>query len=149
MATQDGTITMHTTGSPAATLARYGPGYAALVGLVALAIILQAVFAGEFVEPGTHSGWLDAHQVNADVTTVLSVITAGYAIVLLRRVARSLVIGSIVLVVVLVAMEALGHAITHSGDHNLTPVHVPLALAAFGLTIWLSVRARTLRRSAI
>jgi hypothetical protein len=27
-------------------------------------------------------------------------------------------------------------------------VHVPLALLAFGLTIWLSVRARNLRKSA-
>jgi hypothetical protein len=42
---------------------------------------------------------------------------------------------------------AIGHAIADSGSNGLTPVHIPLALLAFGLTIWLSVRARTLRRS--
>ena len=131
-----------------AALARYGPGYAALIGLVALAILLQAVFAGEFIEPGAHSGWLNAHAVNADVATALAVIAAGYAFALLRHAARSLVIGSLVLVVLMAALEAIGHAISDSGDDSLTPVHVPLALLAFGLTIWLSVRARTLRRSS-
>jgi hypothetical protein len=66
--------------------------------------------------------------------------------VLLREAARSLAIGSVVLVALVIALVAIGHAITGSGDNGLTPVHIPLALLAFGLTIWLSVRARTLRR---
>lgn len=134
--------------SPAAhVLARFGPGYAALIGLVALAILVQGVLAGVFIEPGTQKGALDAHQVNADVALALSVVAAIYAFLLLRAVAPALVIGSVVLVVLMVALVAIGHAITGSSDNGLTPVHVPLALLAFGLTIWLSVRARTLRRS--
>lgn len=141
-------IATHTAGSAGATLARYGPGYAALVGLVALSILLQAVFAGEFIEPRSSGGWLNAHEANATVATALALISAIYATVLLRRVARSLVIGSFVLFLVLAVMAELGYAIHDSGDDNLTPVHVPLALLAFGLTIWLSVRARSLRRAA-
>jgi hypothetical protein len=132
----------------AATLSRYGPGYAALVGLVALAILVQGVLAGIFVEPGTHGGALNAHDVNADVTLGLAIVAAGYAIAFLRQAARSLAIGSVVLVVLLIALVSIGHAITGSGDDGLTPVHVPLALLAFGLTVWLSVRARSLRRTS-
>jgi hypothetical protein len=134
--------------SSARALSRYGPGYAALVGLVALAILLQAVFAGVFIEPGAHSGWLNAHDINADVALGISIVAAVYAFVLLRQSARSLVIGSVALVALLIALVAIGHAITGSGDHGLTPVHIPLALLAFGLTIWLSVRARSLRLSS-
>ena len=129
--------------------ARYGPGFAALVGLVSLAILVQAVLAGIFIQPGGHKGALDAHDVNADVTIGLSPLIAMiYALVLLRRPGRSLAIGSVVLFVLLVIQDSLGHAITGSGDNSLTAVHVPLALVAFGLTIWLSLHARTLRNAS-
>lgn len=133
--------------SAAQALARFGPGYAALVGLVALAIVVQGVLAGVFIEPGAHSGALNAHDINADVTLGLSIVAAIYAFALLRTAAPSLVIGSVVLVGLIIALVAIGHAITGSSDNGLTPVHVPLALLAFGLTIWLSLRARSLRRS--
>jgi len=128
-------------------LAHHGPAFAALIGLTSLAILLQGVFAGVFVEPGTHSGWLNAHDVNADVASALAVVSAIYAAVWLRTAARSLLIGSVVLAVLTIALTAIGHAIAGSGDNGLTPVHVPLALLAFGLAIWLSVRARTLRKA--
>jgi hypothetical protein len=74
--------------SPAAqALARFGPGYAALIGLVALAILVQGVLAGMFIEPGAHSGALNAHDVNADVALGLSIVAAIYAFALLRTVA--------------------------------------------------------------
>ncbi len=60
----------------AQALARFGRGYAALVGLVALAILLQGIFAGVFIEPGSHSGALNAHNVNANVTLGLSIVAA-------------------------------------------------------------------------
>ena len=134
--------------SSRARVSRFGPGYAALVGLVALAILLQGIFAGVFIEPGSHSGALNAHDVNADVALGLAIVAAGYAIAFLRDTAPALVIGSVVLVALLIALVAIGHAITGSGDDDLTPVHVPLALFAFGLTIWLSVRARSLRKAS-
>jgi len=130
------------------TLQRDGPIFAALVGLQALAILLQAVFAGGFIRSGSHPGWLDAHDANADAVIGLAVVTAIFALVRLRAVARSLAIGAVVLAVLVVAQDAIGHAITGSHDDGLIPVHVPLALLIFGLTIWLSARARTLRRAA-
>lgn len=129
-------------------LRRNGPIFASLVGLTALAILLQAVFAGEFIEHGKHSSWLSAHDVNGDVVIGLAVVTAVFALVRLRAAARSLTIGAIVLAVAVVVQDVIGHAITQSNDDGLVPVHVPLAMVIFALTIWLSVRARTLRRSA-
>src|SRR5579863_4245115 len=117
-------------------LTRHGPPFAALIGLTALAVLLQGVFAGVFVEPGVHHGWLTDHDVNAYVTTALGAVSAVYAAIYLRAVARILVAGSVVLVLLLAALTAIGHAIVDSNDHGLTPVHVPLALLAFGLTIW-------------
>ncbi len=134
--------------SPSEVLQRNGPIFAALVGLTALAVLLQAVFAGEFIEHGTHSSWRSAHDANADVVIGLAVVSAVFALARLRAVARSLVLGAVVLAVLVIAQDAIGHAITQSHEDSLIPVHVPLALAIFGLTIWLSIRARTLRRAA-
>jgi hypothetical protein len=123
--------------------------FTALVGLIALAILLQAVFAGEFVDRvHTPGGWLNAHDANADVATALAIVTAGYAFVALRAAARSLVIGSVLLALALIAQTAIGHAITANGDDGLLALHIPLALATFGLTIWLSAKARALRLAA-
>jgi hypothetical protein len=130
-------------------LARSGPVFAALVGLTALAILLQAVFAGEFVDRASiGSGWLHAHEVNGDVAEGLAVVTALFALVKLRAVARSLVIGSAVLAVAVIAQAEIGRAITDNGHDALLVIHIPLALAVFGLTIWLSVKARQLRHAA-
>jgi hypothetical protein len=128
-------------------LARSGPVFAALVGLTTLAILLQAVFAGEFVDRSGRAGWLSAHNANADVTVALAVITAVYAIVVLRRRAPALMVGAIVLAVLVGAQTAIGHAITDNGDDGLLVIHVPLAMLVFGLAIWLSAKSRSLRRA--
>ena len=129
-------------------LARTGPIFAALIGLTTLAILLQAVFAGEFVDRSHTGGWLSAHNANAVVVIALAVITAIYAVVALRNTARALVIGSIVLAVLVIVQTVIGHAITDDNDNGLLVIHVPLAMLAFGLTIWLSVKARSLRKAA-
>jgi hypothetical protein len=132
----------------ARALARSGPIFAALTGLTSLAILLQGLFAGEFIGHGAHGGWLSAHDVNGYVVVVLAVAAAVYAVVALRSAARPLAIGAVVLAVLVIAQDGLGHAITDSNDDGLTVIHVPLALLAFGLTIWLSVSARVMRRAA-
>ena len=65
--------------------------FAALAGLTSLSILLQGIFAGVFIEPGVHSGWLNAHNVNADVATALGVLTAVYAVLLGHRIGRPIV----------------------------------------------------------
>ena len=131
-----------------AALVRSGPVFAALTGLTSLAILLQAVFAGEFIDPTSHGGWLSAHDVNADVVIGLAVVTALYAVVALRTAARPLVIASVVLALAVAAQTAIGHAISDSNDKGLLVIHLPLALLVFGLTIWLSVSARRMRKAA-
>src|ERR1700688_598845 len=81
----------------ATTLARSGPKFAALTGLTSLAILLQGVFAGEFIDHGAHGGWLNAHDVNGYVVVVLALATAVYAVMALRATARPLAVGSVVL----------------------------------------------------
>jgi hypothetical protein len=76
------------------------------------------------------------------------VATAAYAWVVLRSASRPLAVGSVVLAVLVIAQDAIGHAITDNGSDGLIAVHVPLALIVFGLTIWLSVSARVMRRAA-
>ena len=131
----------------APALARSGPKFAALTGLTSLAILAQGVFAGEFIDHGAHGAWLNAHDVNGYLVVVLAVVTAAYAVVYLRAEARPLAIGSAVLAVLVIAQDAIGHAITDNGSDGLIAVHVPLALIVFGLTIWLSVSARVMRRA--
>lgn len=129
-------------------LARSGPLFAALTGLTSLAILLEAVFAGEFIDRSSNAGWLSAHNVTADVAIALAVLTAVYAVVALRNAARVLVNGSLVLAALMIVQTAIGHAITNDNDNGLLVIHIPLALLVFGLTIWLSVSARTLRKAA-
>lgn len=129
-------------------LARSGPVFAALVGLTTLAILLQAVFAGEFVDRAKTGGWLSAHNANAIVVIALAVITAIYAVAMLRASARPLVIGSVVLAVLVIVQTVIGHAITDDNDNGLLVIHIPLAMLVFGLAIWLSAKARNLRRAA-
>jgi hypothetical protein len=132
----------------AAALAHSGPIFAALTGLTSLAILLQGVFAGEFIGHGAHGGWLSAHDVNGYVVVVFAVATAVYAMVTLRSAARPLASAAVVLAVLVIAQDAIGHAITDNGDDGLTVIHVPLALFVFGMTIWLSASARAMRRAA-
>jgi hypothetical protein len=129
-------------------LARSGPIFAALVGLTTLAILLQAVFAGEFVDRAKTGGWLSAHNTNAIVVIALAVFTAIYAVATLRASARPLVIGSVVLAVLLIIQTVIGHAITDDNDNGLLVIHIPLAMLVFGLAIWLSAKARSLRKAA-
>ena len=119
-----------------------------LVGLTAVGVLLQAVTAGVFVGQDGRDSWINAHGVIADVTWVLALVTAVYA---LRRVRptghRRLWIGSALLFVLALAQTGIGHLITDAGMDGLIVVHVPLAMLIFGLAAWLSHAAVTARRA--
>jgi hypothetical protein len=114
--------------------------FTALAALTALAILLQAVLAGQFVDRTGRGGWINAHAINADVVLALALLTAAYSMATMRRSARELAIGSAVLAVLVIIQLAIGHAITHQNDDGLLAIHVPLAMAIFGLSVWLNVR---------
>jgi hypothetical protein len=123
--------------------------FASLVGLTALIILLQGVFAGVFLE---HDGerdksasYIDAHANGAHAATVLAIAAALLAVVKLRA-RKPLVVGSVLLAVLLLAEAYIGGLIRDEGKDTLTAVHVPLAMGIMGVTVWLSLKAVQLRR---
>jgi hypothetical protein len=121
--------------------------FSALVGLTSLAIFVQAVTAGEFVSQKHRGGWIDAHDIVADVVAVLALATMIFTIVVMRKSSRALVTGTIVLFVLVVIQIFLGHQITDNNQDWLIGIHVPLAFIIFGIAIWLPINAVALRRA--
>lgn len=122
--------------------------FSALTGLAALAVLLQGLWAGIFLEHDGQrddaSGWIDVHARGGEVALVLAV--AATAVALWRHRARKdLWIGGLVLVVLLVLESYLGGLIRDDGKDTLTAVHVPLAMAIMAVSVWLPLRARSRR----
>ncbi len=121
------------------------PVYSALIGLSALVVLLQGLWAGIFLEHDGErdaaSSWIDVHARGADLAILLGVLATGYALWKLRP-RRDLWVGSLVLTVLLVLEAYLGGLVRDDGQDTLTAVHVPLAMALMGLAVWLPLRAR-------
>jgi hypothetical protein len=123
--------------------------YTVLIGLAAVAIVLQGVWAGLFLRPGSAGGadWLEVHARGGEVALVLSGLATVVGFVRLRQ-RRGLWIGAGALTGLLVLEAYIGGLIKDSGKDSLTPVHVPLALAIMGLAAWLFARSRRVTRPA-
>jgi heme A synthase len=121
--------------------------FSILAGLTTLAVFTQAVIAGEFVSQDHRKGWINVHDVVADVVAALALATMIFSIVTLRKVSRALMIGTIILFVLVVIQIFLGHQITDNNQDWLIGIHVPLAFIIFGIAIWLPIRSVTLRRA--
>ncbi len=114
--------------------------YLSLIGLAALVILFQAVWAGLFIQEGQEysATWVEVHARGADVAIALSVIAAVLAFVKLRARA-DLWIGAAVMAVVLVVEAYIGGIV---GDHpGITVVHFPLGMALMALAVYLPMRA--------
>jgi len=118
--------------------------FSALTGLTALAVLLQGLWAGIFLEHDGKrddaSSWIDVHARGGDIAILLAAIATVYAFTRLRQ-RRDLVIGAAVLTVLLLVEAWLGGQIRDASKDTLTAVHVPLAMALMGLSVWLPVRA--------
>jgi hypothetical protein len=121
-----------------------------LVGLTALAVLLQAVWAGIFLqhdgERDAASKWIDVHARGGEIAIVLALLATIVALVRLRR-RKDLWIGSAALTVLLIVESYIGGLIRDDSKDTLTAVHIPLAMAVTALVIWLPMRARS--RNAI
>ena len=115
--------------------------YSVLIGLAALAVLLQGLWAGLFVHEGKdyQPSWVDVHARGAEISIALAAAATITAYVKLRS-RRDLLIGSAVLTVLLVVEAYLGGLIGDSPA--VTAVHFPLALALTALVVWLPLRAR-------
>ena len=132
------------------TQPRGNPIYAILIGLAALGVLLQGLWAGIFLE---HDGnrpdkWVNIHARGAEVTIVITVLAFVAALVWLRH-RRDLLIGTAVLAVALVVEAYIGGRITDDGNDTLTAIHVPLAMAVMGLAVWLPFRTRSGRSARV
>lgn len=138
------TTTNDTLDTPAAR--PRSPLYGALIGVAALVVLLQGLWAGVFLEHDgardSASGWIDIHARGADVAIVLGIAATIVAFVKLRE-RRDLWIGGAVFVVLLILESYLGGLIRDQSKDVLTAVHVPLAMGIMGLAVWLPFRAHT------
>lgn len=118
--------------------------FTSVIGLAAVVVLLQAVWAGLFVREGKDysQGWVEVHSRGADVAIGLGVIA--FVILLVRlRARRDLLIGTAVFVIALVLEAYIGGLI---GDtSSMTVVHFPLAMVIMGLAVWLPFRATRVR----
>jgi hypothetical protein len=116
-----------------------------LVWMTTTAVFCQAVIAGQFVSQDGKDTWITVHGVVADVSWVLTFISAGYAFFALRTYFPILVRWSGVLFVVTLFQTGIGHLITDKGMDWLIMVHVPLAFVVFAAAGYLSVWAVRVR----
>ena len=130
---------------PEPVAVRRDPLFRILIGLTALAVLLQGLWAGIFLE---HDGkrdnatsWIDVHARGADVTVLLAIAAAVAAFVKLRE-RKDLWGGAAVLAVLILLESYLGGLIRDKSKDTLTAIHVPLAMAIMGLSVGLVFRAR-------
>jgi hypothetical protein len=118
--------------------------YSALTGLAALAVLLQGLWAGIFLEHDGQrddaSGWIDVHAHGGEAAILLALLATVWALARLRG-RRDLVLGAIALAVLLVIEAYIGGLIRDDGKDSLTAIHVPLAMLLMGLAVWLPFRA--------
>jgi MFS family permease len=120
--------------------------FSMLNGLTLLGVLLQAVWAGEFVDRTGQGTWIAVHEIGAFVLVVLALATA-LAAVTLRRADSALTLGALGLLVLIVVQTGMGEAITRAGADGLIVAHVPIAVLIFGLGVYLSSVGARLRRS--
>lgn len=119
-----------------------------LLGLAAVLVLLQGLWAGLFLSHGgegaTADGWMDIHARGADLTIILVLAATIWAFLRLRD-RRELWLAAAGLTVLLVLEAYLGGLIRDNSKDSLTAIHVPLAMAMMALVVWLPLRARALR----
>lgn len=122
--------------------------YTVLIGLGTLAILLQGLWAGLFLEhgnPDAAGNWVEVHARGGEVALILVAAATVTAFISVRA-RRDLWLGGAVLSALLVVEAYIGGLIRDSGRDSLTPVHIPLAMAIIGLSAWLCMRSRRKRQ---
>ncbi|MCW2810490.1 MAG: hypothetical protein JWP61_948, partial [Friedmanniella sp.] len=117
------------------------PLFSILVGVSALLVLLQGLWAGLFIHEKQDyaKGWVQVHSIGGNVALLLALAALVVVIVKLRS-RRDLLVGSIAYAVLLAVEGFLGSLI---GDHaGVAAVHIPLAMALMGLAVYLPLRAR-------
>lgn len=122
--------------------------FSMLNGLVLLGVLLQGLWAGEFMGDVGGADWVEVHQITGYVVVLLSLAAAIVSVVRLRGRGSGIVGMSIGLFVLLLIQVGLGQAISDGGQGVLLAAHVPVALLAMALGVYLSVAGARLRRAS-
>jgi heme A synthase len=125
---------------PAARTRVRSPLFSAVLGLAGLLILLQGVWAGQFIREGQdfRENWVTVHSIGGTVIDVLALIAVIVAFVQLRG-RRDILVGAIVFFVLVVLEGVIGGFI---GNHPaLAALHIPVALFLMGMVAVLSFRA--------
>ena len=143
------TTTQRQTTTTATTTPTRNTIFSALIGVSALAVLLQGLWAGIFLEHDGHrdaaSTWIEVHARGAEVALLFAALATLYAF-FRRRSRKDLWIGGLVFTALIVAESYIGGLIVDDGKDTLTAVHVPLAMAIMALAVWLPLRARSRTR---
>lgn len=139
------TSTSTTTTDRATPVTRTGsPVYSALIGLAALVVLLQGLWAGIFLQHDgqrdNEASWIDIHARGGEVALLFAILATGWVFLRLRH-HRDLLVGGVVLTALLAVEAFIGGLIRDQSKDVLTAVHVPLGMAIMGLAVWLPVRA--------
>lgn len=129
------------TQTTASQTSKRSPLFASLIGVVAVIVLFQAVWAGIFIRESKKysTTWVEVHSRGADLAILLTIVAVVVAFKKLRE-RRDLLIGSIALAVVLVLESYIGGLVGSSPW--VTAIHFPLAMAIMGLCGWLPLRTR-------
>lgn len=119
--------------------------FSALNGLVLLGVLLQGLWAGEFLGGVGGADWVAVHRFTGYAVVLVAVVAAVLATVGRRQCGGAIVAWSWVLLVLLVLETALGQAISDGGERTMVAAHVPLALIVVGVGAYLSLTAARLR----
>jgi len=128
--------------------------FTALTGLAALAVVLQGLWAGLFLQyhdaahRAQRESWMGVHALGGEVAIALAVLATVWAIWRLRS-RRDLVIGAAALTVLLIIVAYVGGLITDDEKDFLIPLHIPLALLTLALAVSLPLRAALHRPSSV
>jgi len=121
-----------------------GRVFSALAGVATLAILLQGLWAGIFLEHDgardAASSWIDVHARGGEVAIVFALAATVFAFARMRA-RTDLWIGAAALTALLILESYLGGLIKDQSKDSLTAVHVPIAMALMGLAVWLPLRA--------
>lgn len=130
--------------TPAPPTRQRSTAYSVLVGLMSLAVLLQGLWAGIFLQGDNRDAfesWIEVHARGGEVAIALAVAAAVVGFVKLRQ--RADLWGGALAVAVLLVLESyVGGLIVDEGMDQLTILHVPFGMALMGLCVWLPMRAQ-------
>jgi hypothetical protein len=122
----------------------------AIVGILSLGVLVQAVTGGIFAREANHKGLVNAHSGIGYVVAVLALAAVVVGVVKWRgKIGAQVVLAETIALLVLVIVQiAIGPQIGGNHPHpGLLALHIPVALLIFGLSIHLSTFVANVRRS--